>query len=234
MEIAVIVPNRLMTEAHLEERRNFLMSHVQAGTKVQMIKLEHGPISIESSMEHEQAGSHIAKKVQEMDAQGLDAFITWCGEDAGVVSASEVTKIPVIGPLQSSCALAILLGHRFTVLGPMVQRAFMERMVWAYGLGSRLASIRTLGIPVLEVQCNRDRVQILLREEAFKALREDGADVIVLSCMALYGMAQALAAEISAPVIDPALAALKMAETQASLGLSHSKRTYPFPPKGSG
>ena len=33
------------------------------------------------------------------------------------------------------------------------------------------------------------------------------------------------------PVIDPALLAFKMAEALAGMGLSHSKRTYPTPPK---
>jgi hypothetical protein len=31
------------------------------------------------------------------------------------------------------------------------------------------------------------------------------------------------------PVVDPVVAALKLAEATAALGLSHSKRTYPAP-----
>jgi Asp/Glu/hydantoin racemase len=37
--------------------------------------------------------------------------------------------------------------------------------------------------------------------------------------------------KLKVPVVDPALAALKMAETFVSLGLAHSKFSYPFPPK---
>jgi Asp/Glu/hydantoin racemase len=47
--------------------------------------------------------------------------------------------------------------------------------------------------------------------------------------MALYGMAGTLQAASQIPVIDPALAALKTAETMVALGVSQSKRAYPSP-----
>ena len=188
-------------------------------------------MSIESSLEHEQAGYFMATKVRELEEKGYDAFITWCGEDAGLSSAREVTRVPVIGPFQSSCSVAITLGHQFSIVAPMVQRAFMERKVWELGLGQRLASIRSLGVPVLEVRRDLRRSTLLLEKECAKAIKEDHADAIVLSCMALFGMAGSLAKKLKVPVIDPALAALKMTEMVVGLGLGHSKLSYPFPPK---
>ena len=231
MKVGILVPNIKMTAAQLDERRCFLMKNAQKETEVVMVKLDEGPVSIESSFEHEQAGYHMAARVRALEGNGFDAFITWCGEDAGLASAREVTRVPVIGPFQSSCSIAITLGHKFSIIAPMVQKAFMEGKVWSLGLGPRLASIRSLGLPVLEVRKDLRRATLLLEETCRKAIRDDGADVIILSCMALFGLAKALTKKLGIPVIDPALAALKMAETLISLDLAHSKVSYPFPPK---
>jgi allantoin racemase len=231
MKIGIIVPNIQMTGRQLEERKDFLMKKAQPGTEIEMIKLEQGPLSIESSFEHEQAGYYMAKRIRELNREGYHAFITWCGEDAGLTSAREVTRVPVIGPFQSSCSAAILLGHKLSIIAPMVQKAFMERKVWELGLGPRLASIRSLEIPVLQVRKNLTKTFLLLEKECERAVRKDGADVIIFSCMALFGAAKSLMEKLKIPIVDPALAALKMAETFVSLGLTHSKISYPFPPK---
>jgi len=231
MKIGVVVHNVALTEEQLEARRRFLMNHALEQTDVVMIKPREGPISIESSLEHEQAGYSMALRIREMEKSGYDAFITWCAEDAGLVSSREITTIPVVGPLESSCSIAIMLVHKFSIIGLMVQRAFMERKVWELGLGSRLASIRSLGIPVAAARSDLEKTYALLKQECEKAVKKDGADVVVLSCLALFGLASRLMEELKAPVVDPALAALKMAEMHVSLGLTHSKATYPFPPK---
>lgn len=231
MKIGVIIPNSQISEESLEDRVRFLMEYAQTATEIMMVKLVNGPISVESSFEHEQAGYYMAKKVRELEKEGFDAFIPWCGEDAGLVSAREITRVPVIGPFQSSCSIAIMLGHKFSIIGPMVQRAFMERQVWGLGLGSRLASIRSFGIPVIEVQKNRKKAHMILKEECEKAVHKDGADIVILSCMALFGLAHELTEKIDVPVIDPALAALKAAETLISLSLTHSETSYPLLPK---
>ena len=107
----------------------------------------------------------------------------------------------------------------------------MERKVWELGLGSRLASIRSLGIPVAEARSDLEKTYPLLKQECKEAIEGDGAHVVVLSCLALFGLASQLMKELKAPVIDPAVAAVKIAEMHVSLGLTHSKATYPFPPK---
>ncbi len=231
MRIAVIIPNREMSEANMRKRREFLLLHASPKTEISIFKLEDGPLTIESCLEHELAGHRMAEMIRSLGSEDFDAFVSWCGEDTGVFSGREVTHVPVVGPFQASCSIALMLGHRFSVVGPMVQRPFMEQKIWSLGLGQRLASVRSLGVPVAQVQRDRDRVQDLMGRECCRAAQEDGADVIVLSCMALYGMAGVLQSVSRIPVIDPALAALKTAETFVTLGISHSKRTYPFPPK---
>jgi allantoin racemase len=147
-----------------------------------------------------------------------------------------MVSIPVIGPCETSMHFASMLGHRFSVIGVLEVdiRSFHDQARRA-GLESKLASVRALNIPVLELE-DRDRAVRALVEESIKALRQDGAHVIIFGCTGMAGMAEAVEEGLrqkgitDVSVIDPARLALKVAEALADMGLSHSKRTYPSPP----
>jgi allantoin racemase len=68
-----------------------------------------------------------------------------------------------------------------------------------------------------------------------KAVEEDGAHVIVFGCTGMRGCAAGLRADLEArgypgiPVVDPVVAAFKLAEALVDLGLTPSKRTYTTP-----
>jgi allantoin racemase len=46
----------------------------------------------------------------------------------------------------------------------------------------------------------------------------------------MIGMAKGLQKALDIPVIDPAIASLKLAESLVDMGLSHSKLVSPYPP----
>ena len=229
MKIGIIVPNIELTKDLLEERRAFLQGFASPGTTIEVIKNEEGPVSIESEFEHEEGSVQIVRTIMRLQDQGFDAFIPWCGGDPGVVAGRERSAAPVIGPFQSSCALATLLGFSFSILTPRTNPRLIETRLRAMGLIDRLRSIRLLDMPVLELRANLERTTALLAGECAKAASEDRADVIVLGCMGLFGVARHLKGSAQVPVIDPALAALSMAETVVRMDLTHSPLAYPFP-----
>src|SRR5437762_2821467 len=65
------------------------------------------------------------------------------------------------------------------------------------------------------------------------ALREDGADLLVLGCMSMgfLGITDDLQKRLDVPVVNPVTASLKTAEAVVAMGLSHSKVAYPMPRK---
>jgi allantoin racemase len=69
-----------------------------------------------------------------------------------------------------------------------------------------------------------------LLEAGRNVMEEDGAEVILLACTGMSAYASALTEALGIPVLDPAACALKMAVDFVEMGLSHSKRSYPFPP----
>jgi len=207
------------------------------GTEISEVSLDKGPASIESTYESALAAIGVVEKIREAEQEGVNAVVANCMDDPGVEAAREVVSMPVVGPAETSMHVAAMLGHRFSVLAVLEadERAFFDHATKA-GLASRLASVRAIDIPVLELG-DRDRTVKALVEQSVRAVEEDGAHILIFGCTGMAGMAGAVEEGLrqqgiaDVPVIDPGLLAFKMAEALAGMGLSHSKRTYPSPPK---
>ena len=110
------------------------------------------------------------------------------------------------------------LANRFSVI---VGRAkWIEQMtarVREYGAIDRLASMRPLGMGVDEFQRDHAVTRRRIVEQARRAVEEDGAEAIVLGCTIEFGFFEQVQAEIGVPVIDPVVAAFKMAESLAGM-----------------
>ncbi len=222
-------------EAELERRRGILQGFAFSGTEVHVWDTPEGPASIESTAEEHLAIPHLLEGVTKAEGSGYDALIVGCFGDPGVEAAREVATIPIIGPCEASLLASVPLGHQtgiITVLQNMVHP--LRRVARQVGLENRLASVRSVEISVLELGKERSRVFEAFVEEGKKAIQEDGADALIPGCMsmAFLGIPEEAQAKLGIPVLNPAAVALKSAELYVRLGLRHSKRAYPFPPKG--
>lgn len=221
-------------QAELDRRRAFLESHAAPGTDVEIWDAEEGPASIESMVEEHLAIPHALDAVARAEREGISAVIIGCFGDPGLDAARELVSIPVIGPYESSLLVSLTLGHRtgiITVLDSVVPS--LEKLARGHGLESRLACVRAVHVPVLDLARERDSAVEAFVAEGRKAIREDRADVLVPGCMsmAFLRIAESAQAELKIPVLNPAVVALKFAELQASAGITHSKSAFPFPPK---
>ncbi len=68
-----------------------------------------------------------------------------------------------------------------------------------------------------------------LTKVAQRLEKEDEPDVIILGCTGLSKVAELVAAKLPVPLVDPQVAALRMAESLVLSGLKHSRRAYPKP-----
>jgi allantoin racemase len=204
-------------------------------TTVSHVELDVGPASIESAFDEALALPDTIAKIVQAEQEGADAVVVDCFGDPGMDAGREATETLVLGPAQTSMHLAALLGQKFsivTVLDAVVP--LIEDLATKYGLADKLCSIRTVDIPVLELD-QHDRLVRALADEAVKAVEDDGAHVIVFGCTGMRGCAAGLRADLAArgypgiPVIDPVIAAFKLAEAIVDLGLAPSKRTYTTP-----
>jgi allantoin racemase len=227
IKIAVIVPNVGMPKEEMEARKKHLLRVCDPGTSVEVFKNDTGPAAIESQMEHEEASVEIVKQAVRLEKEGYHALIPWCGGDPGLVACREAVRIPVAGPLQSSCVIASTLGYRFGVITPLSKNIkLVEQRVWNLKLHPYLARVRAVDIPVLDLRKNLKALLDLLTGLIQKMVTEDGADVVVTTCMGFFGVSEELMKRVPVPVVDPGWAAVRMAETCLRMGMSHSKGTY--------
>lgn len=194
-----------------------------------------GPSSIESVADEMMAGPEILRSCLSLAADGVEAIVIDCFGDPGVAAARELLSIPVVGPGQSSLHRAAMLADRIGVVTMLDNVLPLVRdMGLRAGLDGRLCSVRALDIPVLALE--GEHFAQALREQALAAVRDDGAEALILGCTGMFGVSERLSTYLTGeigtyiPVVDPISSAVLDAVALARLGLSHSKRAYINPP----
>lgn len=207
------------------------------GVVISNSQIGKGPGSIESEYESAMAAPDTIAKVIEAEREGADACVIDCMGDPGLRAARETVTIPVLGPGQTGMHVAAMLGHRFSVVTVMRRlKSTFENTAALAGLAGKMASCRSVDIPVLELERDLMATQKALIDEAQKAVVEDGAESIVFGCTGLLGCAAGVRAGllergIDIPVVDPVPTAVNIAVALVRANLSHSKLTWPLPPE---
>ena len=212
-------------------------SVVGPDTELSHAEIDRGPASIECAFDEALAAPDTIAKIVEAERDGVDAVVINCMGDPGMHGGREAVSIPVVGPGEATMHIASMLGHSFSVITVLdTLRPQFENQAKVYGVRDKLASVRSVDIPVLDLEVDRARMVNALIEQAIRAIEEDGADVLIFGCTGMLGAADQVQQGLAArgydgvPVIDSMVAAVKLAEALADAGLRHSKRTYPFPP----
>ena len=154
------------------------------------------------------------RRVKAADREGYDACILGCYFDPFLDAAREICRhMTVTAPAEAAMHIASTLGDSFSVI--VVRNKTIPEMreyVHRRGFGKYLASMRSLDIPVLELQKDPERTRGRMREVIRQAVREDHAEVILLGCTVEIGFFSSLQEEFGVPVIDANIAPLKYAE----------------------
>ena len=233
MKIHIVVPitSDQFNEQIEQEARGFLRSDID----LEISHLQSGPASIESFYDEVLAGPPIVAEVTKAADNGADAVFITCFGDPAVPAARELVDIPVVGGFEPAVATALTLGERFSVVTVLENVVPMiSGLVARMGVSNRLASIEVIDTPVLELH-DGDALLKSLFEASCRAIETRGADVLVLGCTGMLGVAAKLQEKLEAeharvPVVDPTGASLGLLLTLQSMGLKPSRKTYMPPP----
>ncbi len=234
MKIRVIVP--IIVDIFNEEVEREFKAYASEKTKIEVVNLDRGTASIESEYDEALAAPDILNKVIEAEKLGFDGVIIDCFGDPAVKAAREVVDIPVVGAAEPSMLFACSLGHRFSVVTVLENVIPMiENIAKVLGVHEKLASVKSVDIPVLELH-DKDKLRNALYDEMLKAIKEDKAHVLILGCTGMMGLANDLHNMLKKegydiPVIDPAAASIKFIEALLGLGVKQSRLTYMKPPE---
>lgn len=146
--------------------------------------------------------------------EGFDAVVIGCFYDPALEDAREISgEAVVVAPCQASIQVAANLANNFSVIiGQEKWRTQMMGRINHYGYGSRLASMRSIDIPVHDLQKDCSFTASRIIEAGRKAMEEDKAESLILGCTCTFGLYEEVQKELGIPVIDPIVAAFKSAE----------------------
>ncbi|MDQ4135544.1 MAG: aspartate/glutamate racemase family protein, partial [Pseudomonadota bacterium] len=149
---------------------------------------------------------------------GCDAVFLACFGDPGLDALRELSPVPVVGMADASCALACMLGRRFSIItGGLLWKPMLEEFVAHIDLTGRLASVRTVASTGGDIARDPEGSLAVLAAESRAAVQADGADVIVLGGAGLAGLAARIANEVPAPVLCSVEAGIRAAIAAGSL-----------------
>jgi allantoin racemase len=215
MRLLLINPNISESVSELigaEARRN-----AAPGTEVEVLTAPFGVAYIETRFEAVIGAYAVAQLAAEHHAR-FDAIVVAAFGDPGLAGLREVSPVPVTGLTEAALASAHLLGHRFSIIA-ISQRiqAWYRETVESYGLVDRLASIRALDRPLSSIGGVQEEHAQALQALAERAVREDGAEVIVLAGAPLAGLARSLEGRLPVPVVDGVSSAVRHAQSLVAL-----------------
>jgi allantoin racemase len=239
LDLLPVVYTRDLEHA-FEDRKNLAKElSLQTGGTIELLldSLPKGTTSIEDAYDEAINVPHILAKIRTAESKQCSAVIIDCFGDPGLDAARELVRMPVIGVAQSTCHLAAQIAPRFSIINTVREFAHLDReLVTKYGVTQHLASIITIDIPVLALEAQQKRAVNALAAATRKAVREDGAQAIVLGCTGMSSLATALKKKlarsgIEAPIIEPLRAAVYTAVGWVLGGVSQSKEAFMSPPK---
>jgi len=223
-----LVINPVATDVWNEGDGAYLREVAREGTRLAVVNIDRGPLTIESYYDEAHAVPDVLRIVRE-NRDSYDGIMINCFADPGLQPARELCDIPVAGPAESAMVIASLLGHNFAVICTQKNVKPMVEMKAAYlGLRKKLASVEHIDLPVSELETDSEKTVEAIERAICEA--EKKAEVAVLGCTGMLSLYREVVRRAKIPVVEPAAAALKVLETLIDLKVSHSKQgLYLYP-----
>ncbi len=230
MKIKIINPNTTWSMTRSIEQ--CACRYADRDTEVYAVSPDTGVDSIECYVDEYLAIPGVLKEIIKGDQEeGADAFVIACFGDPGLQAAREVTDKPVLGIAESAIAAAKMIAPYFSIVSVLDRsRKVTEDVVNNYGAAPFCRSIRSTGLSVLEFGSDPHKGLQALAEQSRRAIRDDGAECILLGCAGFVDFVDQLKGELGVPVLDGVMPAVKFAEALVKMGLKTSKvNTWKYP-----
>ena len=221
MRILVINPNT--TQAMTDDIGRMARAAAGPGTQIDCVQPAAGPRSIEGSADEVLAGYHTLDMVASTRGR-YDAYVIACFGDPALAACREVSQVPVIGIAEAAFHMASLVAFKWSVVTVLPRvKPLLEELVLRNGMEMRCASIRCTPLTVLEIEEDIERTKRMMVEEARTAIKDDGAEAILLGCAGLGPIDKWMQQQLEVPVLDGVACAVKLAEGLHQYGVTTSK-----------
>ncbi|MDW5299779.1 MAG: aspartate/glutamate racemase family protein [Sedimentibacter sp.] len=229
MKIKAIMPDKAMDRKTLDNREIMLKKVLSAGVEISVDCIKKGPDELDCYTDEAFASSELVKEAIRAKKEGYDAIIIYCFSDVAIDAIRENVSIPVIGPGETSVAVAGMLCNKFSVItteSRNIARTY-RRLMKNSVAREKMASVKSLDIPIGELRTNPDAALRYLIEKCREAVNE-GCDGIILGCLGMAMYSEEIEKQLSLKVFNPAFIAAAYAEMCVRTGIVHSRLSYPL------
>ena len=233
-QILVIVPFP-MSEENLAARRQQLKA-VSLSPDLNFVfrSVKAAPRNYVSQADMVLADMGILEAGLDAEKEGFAAVCIDTMSDSGVAALRSVLSIPVIGPGRTAMLTALSLGQKFSIVTMWQKwRHLYTKTISDLGIAHALASIRSIDVaPDNQALLGGKEEDIfpLLEAAAHQAVKEDGAEVIILGSTTMHQSHAYLTEKLDVPVINPGPLTYKKVEMLLGANLTHSRNAYPISP----
>ncbi|QGK68774.1 Asp/Glu/hydantoin racemase [Allosaccharopolyspora coralli] len=191
-------------------------------TEILPVTPTFGPASVEGNFEGHLAAVGVIDRIIAIE-EPFDALVVAGFGGHGREGLTELLDVPVVDITEAGVQLACLLGRSYSVVTSLHRTVgqIRDRLRLA-GLDGRCASVRSVGMSVLELERDTARIGRHIVQEAAQAVDRDGAGVVCLGCAGLVGLAEQVQDEVGVPVVEPVAAGVGLTETLVDLRLRPS------------
>ena len=228
MKIRIINPDYGERRSNMDARCRWLSQYTAPDTELSMECLTETHVTIDSPADAVLAGPEILRMAEAAEAEGCSAVVLYCFSDPAAEACRQRLSIPVIGGAQASLLMGALAGKRMGVILTDPAR-IPEKELFLRTLGiapERIAAVDAIPFAGRPVWAHREEALRCLIEKGNELKEKAHADVLIPGCLSFLGLGDALSDATGLPVIDPAVAAVTLAESCARRG----RRRYCSPP----
>ncbi|MER6015547.1 aspartate/glutamate racemase family protein [Streptomyces bluensis] len=217
----IVLTNCNTTQEMTEEIVRGARAAAGPGTTVTGLTPHWGPESAEGWLDSYLSAAAVLDLLRTYE-EPYDAVVMAGFGEHGREGARELVDVPVVDITEAAAHFACLLGRRYGVVTTLERSCGqIEDSLETAGVGRNCAAVVGTGLGVLDLGDDRRT------EEAFVAAaeraREAGAEVLVLGCAGMTGLQRTVGEKLGVPVVDGVGAAVKLAESLVTLGLTTSR-----------
>lgn len=230
MRIKAVMPDKAMDRPTLDDRERMLAPALSPGVELSVDCIKRGPDELDCHTDEAFAAAELVREAIKAEDDGYDAFVVYCFSDVALEAIRENVSIPVIGPGETSLAVANMLCNRFTVVTtesvniPRTYRRLMKSAI----AREKMATVRALDIPMDQLRTKPNVTEEYLEKTCREAVELDRSDGVVLGCLGMARFGKTLEADLGIKVLDPAFLSIAYAEMSVRLRLAHSRLIYPM------
>ena len=153
-----------------------------------------------------------------------DAFIIISFEDIGVDTIRKITSKQIIGLGEASFYTANIIANKFSVITNLSHshEAIKNNLI-KYDMDHKCASIKSIEVPVLDMDTMSKSNLIKLDNEIQRTITEDGPEAIIITSPGIYNLSKNLSKKFNIPIIEGVTAATALMENFAKLDLQIKK-----------